>query len=118
MDDVVTLYRPVGQAELNLIAAAGYRRFPPRLSFQPIFYPVIQEAYAIQIARDWNTKDEASGFIGYVTRFDVRKSYLAEFTVQTVGSSNHQEYWIPAADLERFNDNIVGAINVIHTFKP
>lgn len=44
---------------------------PPRLEHQPIFYPVTNEEYAIQIARDWNTGDEASGFVGYVTRFEV-----------------------------------------------
>jgi predicted ester cyclase len=31
------LWRPVGQAELDLIAASGWRAFPPRLTGQPIF---------------------------------------------------------------------------------
>jgi hypothetical protein len=35
-----TLYRPIGPAELELIAATGFRAFPPRLPDQPIFYPV------------------------------------------------------------------------------
>src|SRR5579862_9400584 len=113
-----TLYRPVGQAELDLIAETGYRTFPPRLAHQPIFYPVLQEAYAIQIARDWNTVDEASGYMGYVTRFDVRGDFLARYDVQTVGSSEHQEYWIPAEDLVDFNAHIIGEIEVIHTFRP
>lgn len=34
-----TLYRPVGPDELDLIAASGYRAFPPRLPEQPIFIP-------------------------------------------------------------------------------
>ena len=42
-DSEAVLYRPVGQAELDLIAASGWRRFPPRLSHQPIFYPVLSE---------------------------------------------------------------------------
>jgi hypothetical protein len=46
------LYRPVNQAELDLIAASGYRAFPPRLPEQPIFYPVLNEDYAVQISRD------------------------------------------------------------------
>src|SRR5688500_1526117 len=46
-----TLYRPVGQAELDLIRAAKMRRFPPRLAWQPIFYPVLDEEYAVRIAR-------------------------------------------------------------------
>ena len=37
--DLATLYRPVGQAELDLIRAAGLREFPPRLPAQPFFYP-------------------------------------------------------------------------------
>jgi hypothetical protein len=61
-----TLYRPAGQKELDLIGAADYRAFPPRLPDQPIFYPVLNRAYAEQIARDWNTRDERSGFVGYV----------------------------------------------------
>ncbi len=60
MDEVVTLFRPVGQNELNLIKESGYKAFPPRLPEQPIFYPVLNEEYATQIARDWNTKYNAS----------------------------------------------------------
>jgi hypothetical protein len=56
MSRTLTLYRSVGQNELNLIRESGYRKFPPRLPEQPIFYPVRNEAYATQIARDWNTK--------------------------------------------------------------
>ena len=43
------MYRPVGPKELELIAAAGYREFPPRLPEQPIFYPVLNEEYARQM---------------------------------------------------------------------
>ncbi len=68
------LYRPVGQAELDLIRDSRWKRFPPRLEFQPIFYPVLTEDYAVRIARDWNTKDPNSGFVGYVLRFNVRKA--------------------------------------------
>jgi hypothetical protein len=33
----------VGPGELELIAASGYRPFPPRLPEQPIFYPVLTD---------------------------------------------------------------------------
>ncbi len=66
MDLTTTLYRPVGQAELDLIRESGFIAFPPRLPEQPIFYPVLTRSYAEQIARDWNTKDPKSGFVGYV----------------------------------------------------
>jgi hypothetical protein len=111
-----TLYRPVGQAELDLVAATGHRRFPPRLSHQPIFYPVLTESYAHQIARDWNTRDAVSGHVGHVLRFDVRQDFLARYEIQVVGASVHQEYWIPAEELEAFNDAIVGTIELIATY--
>ncbi|MEA2579213.1 MAG: hypothetical protein QOE83_105 [Actinomycetota bacterium] len=112
----VTLFRPVGQAELDLIEESDYKRFPPRLPHQPIFYPVATESYAVQIARDWNTKDAASGRVGYVTRFNVKGSFLSNYQVQVVGGSEHREYWIPAEELAEFNDHIVGTIEVIHEF--
>lgn len=65
------LYRPVGLAELRRVYESGPASFPPRLPQQPIFYPVLDAAYAAQIARDWNTKDAASGYAGFVTRFAV-----------------------------------------------
>jgi hypothetical protein len=117
-DEVTMLYRPVGQAELDLIRASGLRRFPPRLPHQPFFYPVLSEAYATQIARDWNTKDEGSGFVGYVLRFGARSDFLNHYEVHTVGSAEHREYWIPAADLEQLNENIVGTIDVLSEFRP
>ena len=44
------LYRPVGTKELELIRESNYRIFPPRLADQPIFYPVLNEQYATEIA--------------------------------------------------------------------
>jgi hypothetical protein len=116
-EDVTILYRPVGIRELELIRASGFREFPPRLPDQPIFYPVLSEEYATQIARDWNTKDERSGFVGYVLRFAVKTEFLAQYDVHVVGSADHREYWIPAAELSRFNSNIVGRIDVIAEFR-
>lgn len=113
---VVRLYRPVGQKELDLIAEAGYKAFPPRLPIQPIFYPVVTREYAILIAKGWNTKDEASGYVGYVTTFEVNKAYLDRYQVQEAGGRDLLEYWIPAEDLPEFNANIVGLIKVIDRF--
>lgn len=109
----VPLFRPVGQAEIDLICASGWRAFPPRLAEQPIFYPVLTEEYATQIARDWNTRD---GGIGYVLRFEVEEEYLARFPVQVAGSRLHREYWIPAEELDEFNRHIAGPIEVVATF--
>jgi hypothetical protein len=110
-----TLYRPVGLEELALIEKSGWTRFPPRLQEQPIFYPVTNEEYAVQIARDWNVP--ASG-CGFVTCFNVRTEYLRKFPIQNVGGVLHDEYWIPAEELEEFNSNIVGLIRVIREFYP
>jgi len=106
------LYRPVGIKELELIAATDWTAFPPRLPQQPIFYPVLNFPYAEQIARDWNTKDAASGFAGFVTKFEVDDAYLAQFQVEVVGNKTHQELWIPADDLAEFNRHIIGKIIV------
>lgn len=103
------LYRPVNQVELNLIEQSGWKKFPPRLPEQPIFYPVMNEEYAIQIARDWNVP--AYG-VGYVTRFAVKTDYLAKFKVENVGGKIHNELWVPAEELNEFNNNIVGQIEV------
>ena len=116
MMELRTLYRPVGLFELHLIHDANYRAFPPRLPHQPIFYPVLNEGYAIQIARDWNMQDQNSGFMGAVTAFDLAADYPAQFETQIVGSSTHQELWIPAEQLNEFNAQIIGAIRITHVF--
>ena len=110
----VFLYRPVNQAELDLIAASGYRAFPPRLAEQPIFYPVLNEDYAVQISRNWNVPYYG---VGYVVRFAVDAGYLAQFAVQNVGDAQHNELWVPAEQLAEFNTHLVGPIEVTHTFK-
>jgi hypothetical protein len=115
--DTVSLFRPVGEVEIDLIRDAGFQAFPPRLPHQPISYPVLSRTYVEQIARDWNTRDHRSGYVGYVTQFRVRTGFLERYSVQTVGSSDHQEYWIPAEDLAEFNENIIGGIHVVEQFK-
>ncbi|HVH13225.1 MAG TPA: hypothetical protein VM759_09245 [Longimicrobium sp.] len=115
--ETTRLYRPVGRAELELIEQSGWTAFPPRLAHQPFFYPVANEAYAAQIARDWNTKDAASGYAGYVTRFRVRSDVLARWPLQTAGARIHQEYWVPAEEMDDFNAGIVGAIEVVAEFR-
>jgi hypothetical protein len=113
--EITILFRPIGIEELRLIEAANFAAFPPRLPGQPIFYPVLNEDYATQIARDWNAKDSPSK-AGYVTRFAVNTAYLSQFEIKQVGGANHLEYWIPAERLEEFNRNIVGPIEVISEF--
>ena len=111
--NTVTLWRPVGPRELELIRQTGMRAFPPRLPEQPIFYPVLSEEYAVKIARDWNVPASGSGF---VTRFQVQRSFLANYRVEKAGGSAHSEYWIPAEELDSFNRAIVGEIQIVAEF--
>ncbi|WP_207905559.1 hypothetical protein [Nocardia alba] len=57
----------------------------------------------------------ASG-AGYVTRFEVRTDYLDSYDVQQVGGRDILEYWISAGDLDEFNRNIIGGIEVVRRF--
>jgi hypothetical protein len=108
--DAVTLWRPTGPEELELVAASGWRAWPPRLAEQPIFYPVLNEDYATMIARDWNVRQSGRG---YVTRFRVRRSFLDRYDVHQVGGRTILEYWIPARDLAELNANILGPIELV-----
>jgi hypothetical protein len=108
------LFRPVGLEELRLIDAAGMSAFPPRLPEQPIFYPVLNEEYARQIARDWNTKQNSR--VGVVTRLEVDDAYAAKFEPHIVGSRVHEELWVPADELAEFNGHIVGRIQVVAAY--
>jgi hypothetical protein len=111
-----TLYRPVGKVELLLIEGLEFKAFPPRLDWQPIFYPVLNQAYAEKIALDWNTKDEFSGYVGIVLEFEVNADYASRFNVENVGDANHNELWVPSEELDEFNANIVGEIKVVNAF--
>jgi hypothetical protein len=109
----LTLWRPVGQQELELIRQSGMRAFPPRLPEQPIFYPVLTEEYAVKIARDWNVPASGAGF---VTRFEIARGFIDRYAVQEAGGQSHKEYWIPADDLDAFNQAIIGLIEVVRSF--
>lgn len=110
----VRLFRPVNAQEFALIRESGWKKFPPRLPQQPFFYPVMNEAYATQIAREWNVP--AYG-VGYVLKFEMNKKYIDTFEIQNVGGPIHNELWIPAEELENFNSNILGLIEVIGEYR-
>lgn len=110
------LFRPVGEKEMIKIMDSDSKYFPPRLSFQPIFYPVLNRQYAIDIASQWNTTDQFGNYLGFVTQFYVDSDFLSKYEIQNVGAPHHEEYWIPAEDLDDFNKSIVGTINIIDIF--
>lgn len=83
--ETTTLFRPVGPKELELLRESGWRRWPPRLPEQPIFYPVTNEEHATEIAAKWNVSESGSGF---VSRFHVRTSFMSRYpTTSSVRSS-------------------------------
>lgn len=73
--------------------------------------------YATEIARDWNSKDAQSGYVGYVLKFHVKSEFLKQYPVRQVGDVGHREYWIPAAELDLFNENIVGLIELLAEYR-
>ena len=105
------LYRPVGLQEMEMIYDNGMKAFPASLPQQPIFYPVLQLEYARQIASGWNAKN--GQYAGYVTQFKVEDQYLSQFKKHAIGESQHEEYWIPAEELDAFNQHILGLIRVV-----
>lgn len=106
--ETITMYRPCNKHEMQLVIDSGYTKWPPRLPEQPIFYPVTNERYAIEI-NNWNVKDKG---IGYVTRFKVNKSFVDGYKIEKVGGKHHTEWWIPCEDLKILNENIIGLIEV------
>lgn len=113
MNGTTTLWRPTGPEELTLVGASGWTAWPPRLPEQPIFYPVLNEDYAVRIARDWNVP--ASG-AGYVTRFEVDTTFLERYPVRQAGGETILELWVPAEELPEFNRHIAGRIEVVREF--
>ncbi|WP_431611295.1 TIGR02452 family protein [Chryseobacterium sp. 'Rf worker isolate 10'] len=111
-----TLYRPVGEKEMILILESGFKKFPPRLDWQPIFYPVLNQEYASEIAEKWNTRDVAGNYLGFVTQFDVLEEMADQYPAQNVGARNHNELWVPSEELDSFNKAIVGNIKVTQVF--
>jgi GNAT superfamily N-acetyltransferase len=107
------LFRPTGLRELELIASLGWSAWPPRLPEQPIFYPVLSLEYARRIAREWNANDQFSGFVGFVTTFELDDEFARRYPAQRAGGGSHEELWVPASELEAFNAQIVGSITVV-----
>lgn len=109
----VTMYRPLGPEEYALVREAGFRRWPPRLPEQPIFYPAANQRDAEQIASRWNVRDSG---VGDVAQFALRAALVEQYAIQKVGGAHHTEWCIPAEALDASNENIVGLIDFIGRF--
>lgn len=110
------LFRPTGRREMELVAETGWRAWPPRLPDQPIFYPVLTFDYAEKTARDWNSKGAPPENEGFVLRFRIAED-LAQYPVQEAGGAAHRELWVPAEELDAFNDGIVGLIECVAAYR-
>ena len=49
-------------------------------------------------------------------QFDISDDYIKDYELKQVGDKTHLEYWIPAEDTERFNNNIIGKIKIVNAF--
>ena len=112
----IKLYRPVGEKEMLLIAESGFEKFPPRLEWQPIFYPVLNEEYASEIASKWNTTDPFGNYLGFVTAFEISEDEFKKYPIENVGGKIHNELWVPADQLESFNEAIQGEIKTLKVY--
>lgn len=111
--ETIILWRPTGEDELNLIARSNFKAYPAPREDQTIFYPVLTYEYAAKLARDWHAKYFGKG---YVTQFNVKKSFLDNYDIHQIEGKNILEYWIPAEELNTLNENIVGPIEIIEEF--
>jgi hypothetical protein len=73
-------------------------------------------SYAQKIARDWNTKDINSGYVGIVTQFGVPDDTTRKYPVHSAGGREHAELWVPAEELEEFNSSLQTLIEVVEVY--
>lgn len=107
------LYRPVRQAEYDLIAASGFTAFPPLHPEMPLFHPTLDEQYARKYNEMLNRLEKAAGRTSCITMFEVDDEYAARLPMQIIGAQNYRELWVPAYQLEEFNTHIIGQIRVL-----
>jgi hypothetical protein len=67
--------------------------------------------------QDGSRLERRNSGVGYVTRFRVRKTFLDRYDVHQVDGQTVLQYWIPAADVDEPNSNIVGKIEVVAEYR-
>lgn len=113
----VKLWRPVGKTELEKIEAAGMKGFPARLPEHPVSCPVLSFGYAEKIARDWNSTRSDHDHLGFVTAFELDDGFAESFEANEAGGTAHRELWIPATEMEALNNNLLGPIEVVASYR-
>ena len=69
----------------------------------------------MEIASGWNVKYNED-HRGYVVKFEVDDQYCGQFEVHQVGGAQHKELWVPAEELDVFNEHIIGEIHIMKEF--
>ncbi len=77
---------------------------------------MLNEQYAIAIARDRIAFDLNSEHVGLVTAFTVPAEFLRRIPEKVVDGRNTEEIWIPAEELPELNAHIVGKIRLNQVF--
>nr|GID81678.1 hypothetical protein Ade03nite_06020 [Actinoplanes derwentensis] len=52
-----------------------------------------------------------------MTRFEIDADFGARYPIRQAGGGDILELWVPAEELEEFNDHIIGTIEVTHEFR-
>ncbi len=113
MAQIITLFKSLSPAQVAAVAESGWRQIFPQEPEQTHFYPKVYVEYAEQIARRWDVPQYGGG---YVVRFTMRGDFMRRYATQTVAFEEYREYIIPIAELDFFNRNIQGRIDVVSAF--
>jgi len=109
----IKLYKSLSPQQLVQVENSGWRRFAADGSKQRVFYPKVYLSYAEQIARQWDAVQFERGF---VVSFKICAEVLHRYEIQTVAYEEHLEYRVPIAELEFFNQQIMGKIELVSSF--
>jgi len=105
------LFRAVGEKEFRLIQQNGFKGFPARMPGRRKMNLAPDKEYAMQIALKRNTEDRRN----YILEFEADDNYIFWFGTKT--ADGHQEYNIPAEQIDEFNSHITGLISVAGVFE-
>ena len=94
MPELSTLYRPVGQRELELVRESGFRRFPSRLPTNQfsILYSTSSTLRKLLATGIGMTKHQASRDTCYVSVYERSSSLVMRSTVWEVRSTRNTGY--------------------------
>jgi hypothetical protein len=107
--ELVQLYYPVTDKQLEFIANHQYKLFPPRFFTKPVLCPMLNREYAQRVASErTNWVHEKTDCI-HVLRFLVKPDFIKQYTQGSI-TNDRARISIPQSDLSKLNQNIVGYI--------